>query len=458
VEILNVDKYRDELILAVQELLQIPSVKAPAAGEGKPFGVPIAQALEYILAKGEELGLKTENFSGFAGHIEFGEGPETLGILCHLDVVPAGEGWSVEPFAGLIKDGKIFGRGAIDNKGPAAAVLYAMAALKDSGWQPRRKVRLILGTDEESGWACMEHYLPAAGTPDLGFTPDAKFPVINSEKGILRIELSGRFLNPAGLELVDISGGNRPNMVPDRCIVKIKGLESETQAAKIGARLGARMDIDSADGITTLVFKGVSAHGSMPETGENAISYALAMLNHLGYTQGFIGFLAERIGFSHDGRGLNIELRDSVSGSLTVNVGVISTEGETVKVQLDIRYPVSFHGEQVIERIQAALTVGISLHSFGGQRPLHVDADNELVRILQRVYEKNVDAEAELLSIGGGTYARALNNAVAFGPIFPGQPDLAHQPDENIPISQLVKITEIYADAIAMLGNKGESK
>jgi succinyl-diaminopimelate desuccinylase len=451
---LDTSKYKDALIRTTQELVRIPSVKEPPAGEGKPFGGPIALALEYTLAKGRELGFKTENFSGYAGHIEYGQGPETVGILCHLDVVPAGEGWSVNPFGGEIIDDKIYGRGTIDNKGPAVAALYALAALKDSGWQPRRRVRIILGTDEESGWACMDHYMKVADKPHLGFAPDAEFPVINSEKGILHVELSGKLQSPQGITLREIQGGNRPNMVPDRCSVRLQGVEAG-QVSALAAKLGARLDIRREEEGIALVFKGVSAHGSTPESGENAISYALALLYHLGFEDGIIGFLSQQIGFSHDGRGLNIEFRDAVSGALTVNLGVIGMEGDTVKAVLDIRYPVSCTEGQVLAGISSVLPGHITLVSQGGKGPLHVEADSELIKILQRVYEKHTGEEAELISIGGGTYARALDNGVAFGPVFPGQPELAHQPDEFISIGHLSKLMAIYADAISKLADMG---
>jgi succinyl-diaminopimelate desuccinylase len=443
---------REELIQATQEIVRIASVKEAPAGEGKPFGQSMAQALEYALEKGRELGFKTENFSGYAGHIEYGEGNETVGVLCHLDVVPAGQGWSFEPYGGEIIDGKLYGRGTIDNKGPAMAVLYGLAALKDSGWQPRRRIRIILGCDEESGWECMHHYLPLAGKPDVAFTPDAEFPVINSEKGILMIELSGEMKAPKGIELLSIQGGNRPNMVPDRCQVKLRGLEDESLLVKTAAKIGAKMEITRDEADITMVFKGASAHGSLPETGINAISYALAMLVNLGFDQGIINDLYEHIGFSHDGRGLNIEVRDDVSGPLTVNMGVISMDGTRVTVLVDIRYPVSFTQEQILEGLAAGLPSEVTLQSHGGKGPLHVDGNSMLIQILQQVYEKHTGEEAKLISIGGGTYARALDNAVAFGPVFPGQTELAHQPDEYIAISHLVQLAEIYSDAIAKLG------
>lgn len=446
---------REELVRATQEVIRIASVKEPPAGEGKPFGASIAQALEYILAKGRELGFKTENYSGYAGHVEFGDGLETLGILCHVDVVPAGEGWSFAPFGGEIVDGRLYGRGAIDDKGPAMAVLYALAALKESGWQPRRRVRLILGCDEESNWECMDHYLPLAGKPEIGFTPDAEFPVINAEKGILMIELSGTLQCPKGFELVDIQGGNRANMVPDRCRFKIKGLADEGLLIKTAAKLGAKMDIERDETGLTLVFKGVSAHGSMPETGVNAISYALAMLNELGFDRGIINYLYKNIGFSHDGRELGIEVKDAVSGPLTANMGVISMDGNEVKVLVDIRYPVSFSQEQILGALAAGLPKDVSLLSHQGNGPLHVEEDSPLIQALLQVYEKHTGEEGRLLAIGGGTYARALDNAVAFGPVFPGQPELAHQPDECIAVAHLLKLAEIYGDAIAKLAGKG---
>ena len=241
-------------------------------------------------------------------------------------------------------------------------------------------------------------------------------------------------------------------MVPDRCRVTLRGIEDDGLLAKTAAKIGAKMDIIREESEITMVFKGVSAHGSLPETGVNAISYALAMLVHLGFDQGIINDLYEHIGFSHDGRGLNIEVRDEVSGPLTANMGVISMKGNRVAVMVDIRYPVSFTEEQILERLAAGLPPAVTLQSHGGKAPLYVDGNSELIQILQQVYEKHTGQEAKLISIGGGTYARALDNAVAFGPVFPGQTELAHQPDEYISVSHLVHLAEIYSDAIAKLG------
>ena len=212
----RIQQEQPEMISTLQELIAIPSVKADPAGADAPFGREIARALEYVLAWGERHGFTTKNLSGYAGHLEYGTGEELVGVLVHLDVVPAGEGWRFPPFSGTVADGKIYGRGANDDKGPAVAVMYALKALKESGVKLGKKIRIIFGCDEESGWQCMEHYFKHERKPDYGFTPDAYFPLINSEKGQMALKFEGRATADGdGVVLLAFTGGTRRNVVPE---------------------------------------------------------------------------------------------------------------------------------------------------------------------------------------------------------------------------------------------------
>ncbi|HZJ57502.1 MAG TPA: M20 family metallopeptidase [Clostridia bacterium] len=430
-----VDFYRGKLIKSTQELVAIPSVKGDPL-EGKPFGEGINRALEYTLELGEKLGFLVGNVDGYAGFIEFGQGSETLGILAHLDVVPEGEGWTYPPYGGEIHDNRIYGRGAIDNKGPALAALYAMKAVMESGVSVNKKVRLILGTDEESGWADMDYYFNKQSMPDFGITPDANYPVIHAEKGIVHIELCKEF-NGAGngerSPILRVKGGSRANMVPDNCTYMLQG---------------------KADPINV---KGVSAHGSTPAKGENAIAKALKDLWDRGLgnepIDKFIADLYKLVGMDTTGEGLGIKCRDDVSGDLTLNLGVIHVDSEVGKAVLDIRFPVEYTQGEILLKVHEKLKgTGIDVRVLHGQKPLHVPKDHFLVETLIRVYKEQTGEEsAEPLSIGGGTYARALDTGVAFGAVFPGRPELAHQKDEYIDIEDLVLNTRIYAHAIAEL-------
>jgi succinyl-diaminopimelate desuccinylase len=434
-------------------MLGFASVREAPAGSAMPFGRENAAALDFFLKLGHQLGFKTENFSGYAGHVEYGQGEEILGVLCHLDVVPPGENWTYPPFGGVIAHDRLYGRGAVDNKGPAMACLYGLAALKSIGFQPQRRIRVIVGLDEESHWECMNHYLQHAEKPSLGFAPDAEFPIINAEKGILVAGVKGALPESRRWQLLSIEGGNRPNMVPDSCRMRLNspGHRVEQQELLVALEaVGVKAAISCSGPVAELEFSGVSAHASMPHLGDNAVYHALRFLAGLGFG-GLVGTLAEKLAFQHDGQGLGIGFADQESGSLTVNLGVIASLGETLDVKLDLRYPVTFSKEQVIAGLRAAIgEVGVVTHE-GGIDSLHVPADSELIKVLQRVYQRCTGADPKLIAIGGGTYARAIEQAVAFGPVFPGQPELAHQRDEHITIDDLVKLTWIYAEAMKAL-------
>ena len=186
---------------------------------GKPFGDKVDEALKSTLALAEKLGFQVKNVDGYAGHAEFGEGDETMGILGHLDVVPEGSGWTYPPYEARVVDGKLYGRGASDNKGPLIGALYAMKAVMESGRKMKRKVRIIFGTDEESGWEDMEYYFKKEPMPDFGVSPDADYPIINVEKGIATFKLKKKFASDdcSAVKIKSISSGHRPNMVPDEC-------------------------------------------------------------------------------------------------------------------------------------------------------------------------------------------------------------------------------------------------
>ena len=428
-----IDIYKDKLIKSTQELIAIPSVKGEAK-QGMPFGEEINRALEHALKIGEKLGFLVGNVDGYAGFIEFGQGSETLGILAHLDVVPPGDGWTYPPFGGQIHDNKIYGRGAIDNKGPAMAALFAMKAVMEAGVPVNKKVRLILGTDEESGWEDMDYYFKNQPMPDFGITPDANYPVIHAEKGIVHIELYKEFNSESADKspIVSIKGGSRANMVPDSCICYLKDKEKP------------------------LNVEGVSAHASMPEKGQNAIAKMLDLLNSRGLgdndIDNFVIDLNRLIGFDTTGEGLGINLSDDVSGNLTLNLGVIDIDRNRGRAIIDIRFPVKYSQEEIMDVIEQRLNnTGIEAKVLHGQDPLYVPKDHFLVKTLSRVYKEQTGQDLEPMAIGGGTYARALKTGVAFGAVFPGKPELAHQKDEYIEIDDLILNAKIYAHAIAEL-------
>ncbi|AGT33164.1 diguanylate cyclase [Geobacillus genomosp. 3] len=458
-------KRKDELIRDVQALVRIPSVRDDdGAKPGVPFGPKVAEALEYMLRRGREEGFQVKHVDGFAGHIEMGAGEKLIGVLGHVDVVPAGDGWTVGPFAAEVRDGRLYGRGAIDDKGPTVAAFYAMKIVKELGLPLSKRVRLIIGGDEESDWRCVDHYFQHEEMPDVGFVPDADFPIIYAEKGIIDTDLLYRPAGPQGagaLTLVSFQAGRRYNMVPDAAEAVVEGAGPEEWSSRYKRfcrEHGLSGHIRHSGEAVTLTLEGVSAHGAEPERGQNAGVYLADFLASWpldGQSLPFVRFVASAFSGDTCGRKLGLAYRDAQSGELTVNVGVLSYDrGHGGTIGLNIRYPVTADGGAIRRTLaETAARHGFSLGRFADTKPHYVDPGHELIRTLQRVYEQQTGEPARLLAIGGGTYARALTAGVAFGALFPGRPDVAHQKDEYIEIDDLVKATAIYAQAMYELAN-----
>ncbi|MEH7461668.1 dipeptidase PepV [Bacillus thuringiensis] len=455
----EVEKRKDALIHDVQQFLQIKSVwEEETAKEGAPFGEGVAKALSFMLDKGEADGFLSKNLEGYAGHLELGQGEEIVGILCHVDVVPEGDGWTTPAYSADIRDGKIFARGAIDDKGPTMAAYYAMKIVKELELPLSKRVRMILGTDEESNWKCVDHYFKHEEMPTMGFAPDADFPIINAEKGICDLYVvQNKKEHIAGENiLISFSSGRRLNMVPDFAEAALTSEKATELASQYEQYIQKEKKNGKAivEGNTiTLQVEGISAHGSTPEQGENA---GLTLVNFLTTIsldeQGaaFASLAAET--FTNDtlGEKAGIAYADEITGPLTVNVGLLSyTKEEGGKLGLNIRYPVTTNLEGTLQTLTNYVDAkNFAIKNVSDSRPHHVDKDHVLICTLQRVYKEQTGEKAELLAIGGGTYARSLKAGVAFGPLFPGKEELAHQKDEYIEIEDLLKATAIYAHAI----------
>ncbi|EEL59069.1 MULTISPECIES: dipeptidase PepV [Bacillus] len=455
----EVAKRKDDLIRDTQQFLQIKSVwEEESAKEGAPFGEGVEKALSFMLHKGELEGFSSKNLEGYAGHLEMGKGEELVGILCHVDVVPEGDGWTTPAYSADIREGKIFARGAIDDKGPTMAAYYAMKIVKELGLPLSKRVRMILGTDEESNWKCVDHYFKNEEMPTIGFAPDADFPIINAEKGISDIQVvqNGSEEKKGVYELVSFESGRRLNMVPDfaKAVITGEDVNALTVAYEEYLKTAKKIGNSTIEGNTvTLQIEGISAHGSTPEKGENAgllLANFLTTVSLDGKANAFATFAAETFTGDIFGEKATIAYKDEVSGPLTVNVGRLSyTKENGGNLGLNVRYPVTTNFEEMIAKLKEYVSIhGFEVADYSNSRPHHVDKDHVLIRTLQRVYEEQTGEKAELLAIGGGTYARSLKAGVAFGPLFPGKEELAHQKDEYIEIEDLLKATAIYAQAI----------
>ncbi len=458
-----VDSMKADIIKTTQELVRIRSIESDPQ-PGAPFGKEVKQSLDKALEIGSRLGFRTENFDGYAGHIEYGEGEDIIGILVHMDVVPEGSGWSHDPYGGEIADGRIYGRGTIDDKGPAVAALYGLKAVMDSKEKFNKKVRIIIGCDEESGrWACMKHYFKHAEMPICGFSPDADFPIINSEMGILIFNLEKSFDNNedsccGGLRIKRIQGGNKVNMVPDYCECELEMKKDFTDRIQktveyMKEKHNANLELTIEKDICVIKSYGLSAHGSTPSKGINAIAQLISCICKLPLCVSeqteYLNFLDEHIGMETDGRSFGVAMSDKVSGNLVFNLGTIDVSDEKGSIGINIRFPVTKTRDDVYDIIKDSISSHkITLIEGSEKAPLYVPADNFMIKALQKVYKDVTGQEAELISIGGGTYARAIKNAVAFGPLFPGREETAHQKDEHIEIEDLMMSTKIYAEAI----------
>lgn len=358
-------------------------------------------------------------------------------------------------------DGKIYGRGAVDDKGPTLAALFAMRAIKDLEIPLQKRVRLILGTDEESGWADMNYYKEKEEIPVLGFAPDAEFPLIHAEKGILHLEFSKKFSTPLRY-IQEIRGGERANVVPDTCTVIFKDLAQDQIKEKLQGwafpdGVSAVIEKSGEEPGIKIVFKGLSAHGSLPQKGKNALIFAFEFLQDLDLSpeeKGLIQWLYEGSKGCY-GEGFGIALADEPSGKLSLNLGIMNCSSEEISFVLDIRYPVTYGQEDVlIPMTKVAKEQGLTLSILSHQEAHHVPKESPLVQGLLKAYSQVTGKEGYAFAIGGGTYAKVMAQGVAFGPSFPGEPEVIHSPDEYISIENLILTTKIYAQAILNLAQK----
>lgn len=459
----RIEDNKTEMLTSLSNLISVPSVEGTAE-PGKPFGKQVDRAYRMMLEMAEAEGFDVFDADGYGGHFDFdGANEGIVGIVGHLDVVPEGEGWDFEPYCGNVSDGFLLGRGTMDDKGPVVASFYAMKALKECGFRPEKTVRMILGLDEETNWAGMDYYLSKAGDlPDMGFTPDGDFPVIRAEKGILVFDIV-RKLSPSkgkGLELGKIEGGSAANSVADFARAVVTDTTGggydiiREMVANCREEKGREITCKGAGKSLEISVRGKAAHGAKPEMGENAISILMDFLGGLNFindeVSDFISFYNSCIGYNLHGENIGCCISDEDSGKLVFNTGMIHLDKNDARLTINIRYPVSSSAEEVYEGMMEVLDrYDIGIVKGKNQLPINLSADTPLVNTLMEVYQRHTgDLKSRPLVIGGGTYARAMENIVAFGARFPNEPELGHQKNEKISVDNLMKLTRIYAEAI----------
>ena len=454
-----IDNLKNDIVRETCNLINIPSVSIETQNPDMPFGEGAKKTLDYALDLGNRLGFRTKNIDNYCGYIEFGEGENLLGIIGHLDVVPSGDGWDTPPFSSTIKDDKIFGRGAIDDKGPVVASLYAMKAIKDN-IKINSRVRLILGINEEKDWKCIKHYKEKEELPTIGFSPDADFPCIYAEKGIATVYLKDDFTKykdyPIKISNIDCNN-NAINVVPKICNVTLDIDSSKINLSEVTNFIKNKInDFDISYSIQgnsiILQSSGVQAHAAHPDLGKNAISYMIVFLNklfnHFGLNIKLLEFFDRYINTEFNGESLDINFEDE-SGKLTLNVGHLKFYKNYLQIGINLRIPVNTPIDTVTNLIDLKCAeFSLETYVAGRQNPLYVSKDNYLVKTLCNIFNKKTNLNLEPIAIGGGTYARAFENCISFGANFPGDTDMCHQANEFVDIEKLVLASKIYAEAI----------
>lgn len=441
----KIKEYKDSFIIDLQKFIQIPSVLEENPDDKEaPFGKEVRKSLDYILALGESFGFKTLNVDNVAGHIEYGEGEEIIGVLCHTDVVPAEGTWKYPPYSGYIEGDKMYGRGTNDDKGPTICALYALKMLKDLGIKPNKRIRLIVGTDEETGMRGVKRYLEVCEMPTFGFSPDADFPIIYGEKGIMSFDIVGKNKDK---DLVSMKGGTRYNIVCDDVVLNYK----KDLSNEFGKYLQSN-DLKGKQENSNYEVFGKSAHAMEPRNGLNAIVKMCNFLSEYSSNE-LVKFISKYLNSSRL-KDMGLDFTDKEMGDLTSNVAIVRINENESRLGLNFRYPINFDKENffnVWNKLLSEYNLKLDLKEDKG--PHYVNKEDKDIEVLHQAYIKYTnDTETPLKTIGGGTYARALKKGVAFGILFPDEEELAHQENECISIERTLLAGAIIAEAIYNLG------
>ena len=455
-EVLN---HKEDLLKDLFELLSVRSILGTDITEETPFGSGPREALDLILSFGKRDGYKTKLVENKAGHIEVGQGEELFGILGHVDVVPVVEAdWTSHPFKPEIRDGKIFARGSLDDKGPTMAAYYAVKLLDKLGVKWNKRVRVIVGSDEETGFRCVEAYFKHEAQPASGFTPDAMFPLVYAEKARATFDHKLKFVDEDGqynYKLVKFNGGQVLNMVVASAKAELEGEASDIKEKFENFLAQEKLEGEVEVGNTIkLTLKGKAAHGSTPQYGINGATKLAEFLSTLGLDnngKNFVDYIVEKLANDPFGEKLGINYSDDEMGEATYNYGILEydLERKIGLVSTDCRHPKKF---DLVDRLNGIKVDNIDIEVTSTKEAHYVPKDDELVTTLMDVYRKHTgDTKNDAFVLGGGTYARCLKKGVAFGLLFPGKEDTMHQANEYLEVEDLLLATAIYAEGIYKL-------
>lgn len=453
------DKNSDKMLDALARLIRINSVRGEAK-EGKPFGEGPYEALMEANKIAEELGFSPKTLKNCVAFNDICDKETELTIFAHLDVVPEGEGWRKPAFEATIEGGKIYGRGTIDDKGPAMAALFALAAAREIEPNLSKNARLVLGTAEETGHEDMEIYFEQEKKSPYSFTPDADFPVVNIEKGRYAPLFGASWEEDKALpRIISIKGSDTVNQVPAIATATVEGIDIdmlEEFADMIAENSGAGYELKELEGdLIKINAHGKSAHAYEPEKGNNALTALLFLLSHLNFakSQGFMTICALNCLFPHGdllGKELGIAQKDELSGELTLVLSVMEYNLTGITARFDCRFPICGTKENIADKSAAILKANsIEIKDFNVLRiPHYTPADTPFVKTLLKAYEEWTGSKGECLVTGGGTYVHGIEGAVSFGCMMPGVDNHIHGADEFIDTEIYIKSAKMFTQAI----------
>lgn len=441
---------KDDMIRDLSRLVKYNSVSVEQPGP-ELFGAETAACLREALAIAAGKGFVTVNMENYCGYAEMGEGNDIIGIVGHLDVVPADEGWESDPFTVTQRGNKLYGRGVSDDKGGVIAALYAMELIKDSGITLNKRVRLVMGCCEETGSADMDYYCAHAEPITVGFTPDGDFPGIHGEKAGCSMRMESK-----STRILSMTGGTVTNAVCRRAetVIPADAVDYDALVKALGETKLDSFTVTRDNGTFVIDAIGVAAHASLPHLGVNAISCTMQALAAAGFEDDFVSFYNDKIGLTTDGSKLNIDFSDDY-GALTLCNGTAFTEDGVVTCTIDIRVPVTVQADELRNACAALLEDErgrIVINAIG--KSLFFPKDGPLVKNLRDAYiAVTGDSETEPMVIGGGTYAKHVPGIIAFGCAFPGTENHIHDANEVLDIDEFLLQVEIYRQAILNLLN-----
>ena len=450
----------DELVEALTPLIAVESTMSEPL-PGMPFGKGPAQALKRALTLAERWGFRTEDHQGYVGTADLNDKPDGLHILAHLDVVGAGDGWNTDPYT-LVRDGDlIYGRGTDDDKGPLTAALLAMRCVRELGLPVSKNVRLIMGTDEETGSRDIAHYYKTHPFAPYALSPDADFPVTNIEKAHYSPRFSGTWEEKdlPGVRVLSVDGGIRTNVAPANCVAVLKNGDLEqlrTVLAETSRETGVALTAEAEGRNIIVTAVGVQAHASTPDEGRNAITAMLQALCHLPLAQGgaenCVHALHDLFPYGDNrGKALGIAMEDKVSGKLTLSFTILHLTQTGFEGRFDSRDPLCATPENVCRATEARFA-RFGWNCEGEMLPAHVvDGESDFIHTLLEAYETFTGRKGYCEAIGGGTYVHEIPGGVAFGA---GEHDFdshLHGANERARLSQLLKTACIYALVISRL-------